>query len=316
MYLPYLRGKQFELIALREFATQYPNTARIIPIIEPVKSTFNGLTIAVKTMFENHIHFALVLNPKEGDFKRINKDILSEIPSLTDNPNAWIPAFLYQNNEEEILSTLKTHTLDNVMVIFKNGIDASEQGLKFLATSQIRFIVNGDPNSRIAMRRLRSLDNKDIIRLDNCFTEQSRNVDYLNIPEDKYTEEHKFYSDDHFYGISDYTALPKDFIDGGMLPYAVAIHMTYEKNNDEIYVRHFVSDTNDDQSNIQKKFFEATTKLKRFFAGREKTTAINELIQLLDEEKYPGLGIIKKLSIRNHIELMNRILSRQDECLC
>lgn len=94
-----------------------------------------------------------------------------------------------------------------------------------------------------------------------------------------------------------------------MLPYAVAIHMTYEKNHDEIYVRHFVSDTNDDQSNIQRKFFEATTKVKDFFAGRDKTTAINELIQLLDDEKYPGLGIIKKLSIQNHIELMNRILS-------
>lgn len=159
------------------------------------------------------------------------------------------------------------------------------------------------------MRELRRLENKKIIRLDSCFVEQPRNIDYLNIPEDKFTEEHRFYLEDHFYGISDYTALPKDFIDGGMLPYAVAIHMTYEKNHDEIYVRHFVSDTNDDQSNIQRKFFEATTKVKDFFAGRDKTTAINELIQLLDDEKYPGLGIIKKLSIQNHIELMNRILS-------
>lgn len=133
-----------------------------------------------------------------------------------------------------------------------------------MSHSQIQYIVNGDPNSRITMRRLSLLENKRIIRLDNCFAEQPRNVDYLNIPEDKFTEQHRFYSDDHFYGISDYTALPKDFIDGGMLPYAVAIHMTYEKNQDEIYVRHFVSDTNDDQSNIQRKFFEAATKLKYF----------------------------------------------------
>ena len=84
--------------------------------------------------------------------------------------------------------------------------------------------------------------------------------------------------------------------------------MTYEKNHDEIYVRHFVSDTNDDQSNIQRKFFEAATKLKDFFADRDRTTAIDQLIQLLDDNKYPGLGIIKKLSIKNHIELMNRIL--------
>ena len=43
MYFPYLRGKQFELIALREFATQHPNAEKIVPIIEPVKSTFNVL---------------------------------------------------------------------------------------------------------------------------------------------------------------------------------------------------------------------------------------------------------------------------------
>lgn len=309
MYFPYLRGKQFELIALREFAIQYPNTEQIIPIIEPVKSTFNGLTTAARIMFEQNLRFALVLNPADVDFKRITKDILSEISILSENMEKWIPTFLYQNNGETILSAIQDQELNNVMVIFKNGIDISDSILNFLSHSQIQYIVNGDPNSRITMRRLSLLENKRIIRLDNCFAEQPRNVDYLNIPEDKFTEQHRFYSDDHFYGISDYTALPKDFIDGGMLPYAVAIHMTYEKNQDEIYVRHFVSDTNDDQSNIQRKFFEAATKLKYFFTDRTKTTAINELITLLDDEKYPGLGVIKKLSIKNHIELMNSILT-------
>ncbi|EYA97547.1 putative sepS16B protein [Bacteroides fragilis str. S38L5] len=297
------------MIALREFAIQYPNTEQIIPIIEPVKSTFNGLTTAARIMFEQNLRFALVLNPADGDFKRITKDILSEISILSENMEKWIPTFLYQNNGETILSAIQDQELNNVMVIFKNGIDISDSILNFLSHSQIQYIVNGDPNSRITMRRLSLLENKRIIRLDNCFAEQPRNVDYLNIPEDKFTEQHRFYSDDHFYGISDYTALPKDFIDGGMLPYAVAIHMTYEKNQDEIYVRHFVSDTNDDQSNIQRKFFEAATKLKYFFTDRTKTTAINELITLLDDEKYPGLGVIKKLSIKNHIELMNSILT-------
>ena len=262
-------------------------------------------------MFEQHLYFALVLNPADGDFKRITKDILSEMPILLENTDKWIPAFLYQNNGEAILSTIQNQKLNHAMVIFKNGIDINDNLLHILSNPQIRYIVNGDPNSRIVMRRLGNLENKRIIRLDNCFVEQPRNVDYLNIPEDKFTEEHRFYSNDHFYGISDYTALPKDFIDGGMLPYAVAIHMTYEKNQDEIYVRHFVSDTNDDQSNIQRKFFEATTKVKVFFTNRIQTTAINELIKLLEDGKYPGLGIIKKLSIRNHIELMNRILTEK-----
>lgn len=83
MYFPYLRGKQFELIALREFAEQYPDTAKIVPIIEPVKSTFNGLNTAAEVMFEKRLKFALVLNPTDGDFKRIRKDILLELPVLS-----------------------------------------------------------------------------------------------------------------------------------------------------------------------------------------------------------------------------------------
>lgn len=149
MYFPYLRGKQFELIALREFAIQYPNTEQIIPIIEPVKSTFNGLTTAARIMFEQNLRFALVLNPADGDFKRITKDILSEISILSENMEKWIPTFLYQNNGETILSAIQDQELNNVMVIFKNGIDISDSILNFLSHSQIQYIVNGDPNSRI-----------------------------------------------------------------------------------------------------------------------------------------------------------------------
>jgi len=37
MYFPYLRGRQYELIAIRELAEKGKLSKRIIPIIEPVK---------------------------------------------------------------------------------------------------------------------------------------------------------------------------------------------------------------------------------------------------------------------------------------
>lgn len=37
MYFPYLRGRQFELNALREFATEIGELDNLLPIIEPVK---------------------------------------------------------------------------------------------------------------------------------------------------------------------------------------------------------------------------------------------------------------------------------------
>ena len=37
MYFPYLRGKQYELLALRDFAFESQCKEKVIPIIEPVK---------------------------------------------------------------------------------------------------------------------------------------------------------------------------------------------------------------------------------------------------------------------------------------
>lgn len=39
MYFPYLRGRQFELIAIRELLEADRISEKIIPIIEPVKPT-------------------------------------------------------------------------------------------------------------------------------------------------------------------------------------------------------------------------------------------------------------------------------------
>ncbi len=194
------------------------------------------------------------------------------------------------------------------MIVFKDGVEEGNELQELLSDSRVRYIVNGDADSRSAKRWLGRLG-KDIIRLDDNFISQTRNVDYLNIEENKFSEEFSYYLEDNFSGISDYTTLPKEFVDGGMLPYAVAMHFTYKKTEDAVYVRHFVSDTNDDQSNIQGKFKEAAKKAKAYFEGRnDRTKAIDELIDFVNSEKYPGLGTLKKLSIKNHLELMNRLL--------
>ena len=72
MYFPYLRGKQFELLALRDFATGNHSKEKVVPIIEPVKQQFGGLNTAISTMLDSGLQFAMILNPKDGDFKHPN----------------------------------------------------------------------------------------------------------------------------------------------------------------------------------------------------------------------------------------------------
>ena len=78
MYFPYLRGRQFELIALREYAHQYGTINKVIPIIEPVKKTFNSMKLALPKLMEGNIKFALILNPQVGEIEN-GEIILSEL---------------------------------------------------------------------------------------------------------------------------------------------------------------------------------------------------------------------------------------------
>lgn len=314
MYYPYLRGKQFELLALREFSARFNNNTKIVPIIEPVKNQMNGMNIAVDAMLENSIRFAMILNPKDGDFKHVSdNDIIKNLPKLIESKGPWIPAYIYKNNGLKLLEHAERNELSNLMVIFPSGVDVNdEKVMSFLADKMVAYIVSGNLNiNRSAKNRLLKLK-KSVISLEDRFNDKPRNADYAIEPDEMFSEDFFYYRDDKLDGFSDFTPMVKDYIEGGMMPYAIAIHLTYQKSEDQIFVHHFVSDNNYDQSNIRGKFHEAAVKISSFYkaGGYIHTAAVDELINrsLSEENGYPGLGYIKKLSLMNHLELMNRIL--------
>ncbi len=315
MYYPYLRGKQFELLAVRDFCDHYGQTESIAPIIEPVKENFNSMKLAIKKMQEKGMHFFLILNPQCGEILR-NDDIndktsyiLQSLEAELADTACWTPAFIAHNNYAIIPQTIADNGFERVMLICKDGVQSDDNTFDNLVSMPCVSKVVINPAFNSLRRKLRKLEIADIIRLDDNFTPLQRNSDYVDVPEELFSDAYKYYQEEGYTGISDYTTLPSAFIDGGRLPYAIAIHMTYEKTEDQIFVRHFVSDTNDDDSNIQGKFGEAAAKAVQFFREHELTNdAIQELSQLYDETRYPGLGVIKKISIKNHIELMFGIL--------
>ena len=90
-----------------------------------------------------------------------------------------------------------------------------------------------------------------------------------------------------------------------MLPYALVIHLSYRKNEEQLYVHHFVSDSNETNSDIRGKFREAAKKVAPFYEDKNQTEAVKEIIQKADaSDVYPGLGYLKKLSVKNHLELI------------
>jgi hypothetical protein len=66
MYHPYFRGKQYELITVRELAPLLA-TSEFRPIIEPVKESLGGLQKALDAVIEAKGRAVVIVNPHHGD---------------------------------------------------------------------------------------------------------------------------------------------------------------------------------------------------------------------------------------------------------
>ena len=170
MYYPYLRAKQFELKALREFSSEHTGQDVIVPILEPVKQQTNALSIAIDEMIVNKLKFALIINPNDGDFKHptVNFSLWTEKENMTQEN--WIPALLFtRNGVEQIQNIIRETSLHNIMIIFRDGMDIDDEvAWSFINDEHVGYVVN-DFGSSVSRRLRRKLKNsmKQIIRLDD-----------------------------------------------------------------------------------------------------------------------------------------------------
>jgi hypothetical protein len=311
MYYPFLRARQFELIALRELAAEEATQGVIIPILEPVKETHNNLTLAHKVFLDKGQKAYLIVNPTIGELAGDSVFYLEYLSTLEEE--VFIPAFHYRNNAAFIIHSIAKFEISNCMVICQNDISSEDfEFRRLVERAEISSINVSDPNKNRTLHRfLRSL-NKNYIRLDDLFEKQARNSDYLDIEGHRFSEEHLYFQDEGFSGFSDYTVLPSEYIDGGSTPRAVAIHLTYLYSENQIWIRHFTSETNDSVANVQGKFAEAAAKAVNYCRENEITnSAITELESYYDNEHYPGLGTVKKMSIKNHLLLLSHYIKNR-----
>jgi len=306
MYYPYLRGRQFELIALREYAQQLSDANNIIPIIEPVKKIFNSMKLALPMLIKGNVKFALILNPKVGEITK-TLDITEVLKDLLADQSKWIPAYLLGNNFSEVSDQIFNDLYNNVMLICTDDTDYSDSKFdEIISSPYIKYIVSKE--NRSLKKKLVHMG-KPFIRLDKNFHAQTSNKNYSILEDERFSEEYMYYEEEGYSGFSDYTVLVDEYIESGFLPWAVAIHLTYQKN-EEIWIKHFVSDSNDGTSNIQGKFAEAAAKAVAFLDEKDiHTYASEELREYYYSKSYPGLGMVKKISIKNHLELINGILN-------
>lgn len=309
MYFPYLRGKQFELIALNEISDFLAtNKTKVSPIIEPVKDS-STLRKTLAVLKKKKINFNVIINPKVGDMQNSMGSIIALLnQELSGYTNFQIGVILTGKDDNSlIINGLKKYDqkINGLTLIHNAENDNIEKIIALYNTWGIGVKYNVVNLSKTSKRYYRNFTTSTVVELDDYFASQQKNADYKSVDESKFSEEHLFYEKEGFVGFSDFLTIGDNYSESGFLPYAVAIHLSYSVESGKILVKHFVSDSNDDSSDIAGKFAEAIKKLVEWCdATGHNTQAVKTFRQLHQQGHFPGLGTIKKLSIMNHIEVV------------
>lgn len=306
MYFPYLRGRQFELIALRELLEANLISKNIIPIIEPIKPTS---TLAKTLLFfseQKHNH-ALIMNPEVGNFASIIRekdkqedktvaDIYSDLKS-----QYLIKAYIMKKHTPEQIE--KRKDLSQLMIVNPKR-DCMEDYLKVYTEMEPVYTLL--PDDRTFCRKA---PKSKVLFMDR-FPKVPRNSDYSKNEDEFYSEDHLYYNSEGFQGFADYSVVGSDFSETGFAPLAVAIHIVYFDKQKVLRIHHFVSDSNDDINDPAGKFGEAVGKLAKWVEMNKPrhTAGLDMFLECNKTGRYPGLGTVKKYSIMHHLELISRFL--------
>jgi hypothetical protein len=306
MYHPYFRGKQYELITIRENAELLAN-AEFVPIVEPVKEALSGLGRALTAVGEAGGSIAVIVNPHHGDHADDGERIME---FLDDGPLEEVdisPAILLTEETElvevtELAERYENETLTLIHAGFSNGAALADALGESVGTSRHVFL---DDNSGRLYRRHFPGNNRVLLR--DGF-ERRRNRDHP--PVEFYSDLHVTYAEEGMSGFGDFLTVGNDFSEGGGPAYAIAIHLTFiDPNQDEaMFVRHFLSIRQDTPADPAGKFAEALDAMMQVLNGGDslilETRAVQELRQLHADQHYPGLGVAKKLSMQHHLETL------------
>lgn len=311
MYFPYLRGKQFEIVALRESIDLLRTSHRIIPIIEPVKKKLSNIINLCTLFAHDDIPIVLIFNPIVGDFKLDNTTLKEDFfdSKIKDYNNYYIGYVISdQTDIAKIQLFIDSYKEKNICFLHSTNYGDFDQLVNVINKhNKLKYNLFIENNlGQSYLRRFKAF--KNIIITDG-FTHR-KNEDY---PLDEFfTDWHNIYGEYNYVGFGDYLIVGDKYSDTGGPAYTVAIHLTYRHKNGDIWVKHFLSDSDKDLPiNIQGKFAEALDKLIRFIDENEiiVSKGIEDFRNLHSTGHFPGLGYIKKLSMVHHLELINSLLS-------
>jgi hypothetical protein len=306
MYHPYFRGKQYELITVREMAMLMKG-AGFCPIIEPVQDTLSGLQKSLGAVVVAQGRAIVVVNTHHGEMSGDGESV-SELlkKGFFGLPGVAAGILLKENSTAaEALECYEAHADHSPAFIHAGFADAKALAEKLGNPTQNQCHIFFDQFcGRLYRRHFKGAHR---VLLKDGF-ERKRNRDYAFI--EPFSDLHATFPEEGMDGFGDFLIVGDDYNEGGGPAYAVAIHLTFvdPDQDDTMKIYHFISDRQDTPLDPAGKFAEALAKMIATLDSPKsnllETDAVGEFRALHKKGHFPGLGYVKKLSMNHHIETL------------
>lgn len=307
MYYPYFRGKQYELITIRESAPLLA-AAGFVPIVEPVRESLGGLERALSAVSDAGGEAIVIVNPYHGKHSGAGESITALLQEKF-LPKPEIAAGILLTPEmtlEEVMACVTAHQ-DHGLTLVHAGFGHGRSLSSTLAERhlQVRHVFQEKASDQLYRRHFR--DGARVLLRDG-FSKRKRNQDYP--PLEPFSDLHVTFQEMGMNGFGDFLTVGDDFQEGGGPAYAIAIHLTFIDSDDDerMWIYHFKSERSDTPTDAPGKFAEALARMIDMLDQPSskvlETEAVKQFRNLHERQHFPGLGKVKQLSMQHHLETL------------
>ena len=301
-YFPFLRGKQNELIAVRDLAADIVRNGNVIPILEPVNSNSTTLK-SINQFMKVSMPFLFICNPIYGEFSHNPSLLVDSVINhgLKDYGN-WVPSFYINEatTPKAFDAFIKKYDNYDLALIYYGK---PRQDIECEATCIRHHVFVGES---VGNNYIQSIPRSKRVFIKDPFRRQAKNADYPDDPEfftDLNTNTGNL--DDRDFG--DFSIVGDYFIYNGGPAHAVAVHhIHFVDNSHSLHVSHFISDRTETAADIPGKIIEAVNHLVESLDNFQpnNTQACEEYREMSRTQYSHGLGYLKRLAIKHHLEVI------------
>lgn len=315
MYYSYLRGKQYELLAIRASMPKMVEKA-MSAIVEPVRESTRDLFSCLKDAYQHKARIILITNPKCGELKNNERELELIInKSLEINPNVELAFIVDDKTSANQLSFFfNAHPQQNKSIIHYGRYADVNELLRLQSIFNL-FLDNIFIDGKCSANYIGTFDETRKVLIKDGFTRAATNAAYSTNLVEFFSDLHKNFKALGYRGFGDFSIVGDHFSEGGGQAITAAIHITYkELDGPDLLIHHFLSDPRAQAEDVAIIVDEALEKLKGFVEVKRPdilkwSTSCKEFIRIYnDPNGKTNLAYIKKLTIKHHFELMHYIL--------